>query len=175
MRGTLNYLRFLEEKVNASPSYDRLFDALYSIPYTYDHGPNGWSESNRAEDGIALRHLYFYETGCRAPLSEHGRFSTVLEMLVGLSIRIETDIMGEPGYDCPWKWFWLMLDNLGISDMTNDKFDQEVLEENVYTFLNHEYSKDGKGSLFPLSDWRGDQRCLSLWDQANRYMIENYL
>ena len=179
MDKVLKYLRFLEEKVNASPdgdvSYDKLFKALYDIPFTYERGPNAWSEINRAEDGIALRHLYFYETHDDPPLSVNGGFSTMIEMLVAMSVRIETDIMGEPGHDCPWKWFWLMLDNLDLSYMDDDHFDVEKVEENVYTFLNHDFGPNGEGSLFPLSEWKGDQRDLSIWDQTNRYMIENYL
>lgn len=171
----IRYLRFLEEKVNASPNYDSLFMALYDIPFTYDHGSTAWSELNRAEDGIALRHLYFSETYERAPLSEHGRYCTMIELLVGLSIRMETDLMGEPGSDYPSKWFWLMLDNLGIGYMDNAHFDRERLTENVYTFLNHDFGPNGEGSLFPLKEWAGDQRDMTIWDQANRYMIENYM
>ena len=66
-------------------------------------------DRNRAMDGLKLRHEdknAGYSVNC-----------SVLEMLIGMAIRCERDIMHVNGAgDRTIEWFWIMIGNLGLDN-----------------------------------------------------------
>lgn len=145
-------------------------------------------DENRIEDGLDLRTEWLeriHEAGYFFPETSLDYTScSVLEVLVGMAVRCENQIMWDPDYgDRTYIWFWEMLWNLldanGISseDCTNDNIDEFIacqVQEAVVSLLDRSYNFDGSGGLFPLRNPRRDQRHVELWTQMNQYMLENY-
>lgn len=125
-------------------------------------------DRNRELDGYELRRDFEFICNDHIP----GK-CTFLEMMVALSVRITNDVMG----DDPGKWFWLMIDNLGMLTYTDEAFGDwhtSDVETAVFTINARKWDKKGNGSLFPLSTKSVDQRKLDIWMQAQRYLAENY-
>lgn len=145
--------------------YEKLLQELHSIDFTYILE----RDANRAADGEDLRWRYVCEDGNRSILQWEQPCS-VLEMMVGLSIKME-DIMDDPEFgDRVSDWFWEMMDNMELSSMTNSRFDADYIHEKVYILLNREYEPDGKGGLFFIPDARKDLRDVEIWYQMNWYL-----
>lgn len=134
-------------------------------------------DENRAEDGHALRELYFQDTG-RAVEETLRPFCSVLEMLVGLSLRIERDITYRAYDDDHTKrWFWEMLENSGLIKFPDHRMtiDNANKAKGVICYiLDRTYEPDGSGGFFPLKHAASDQRKLELWYQADAYLAENF-
>lgn len=168
------YFRWLCSKVEADRCpeymrYSKLLSDLAGQEYRWD--PTIESDANRADDGLNLRLLYFNETGNKAGWSAP---CTVLEMLIAMSIRIEMDIMGYPGEDCPDRWFWETLGNLGLLEMTDDEYDPGFVDFVIQRWLTRTYKRNGAGGLFPLRKPSSDQRLVPIWDQMGEYLVERY-
>lgn len=150
----------------AGKSYWRLFRKLYSIPF-YWFIPN---DDNRASDGLKVREL-FLESESIDDEEWSGLECSMLEMLVGLSIRMEFEAIGDKDDG----WFWTLLKNVGLAEFSDDVYDKEVdllVEETVERVCGRTYKRNGEGGLFPLRDARGDQRKEELWYQMSSYLIE---
>ena len=141
----------------------QLFDTVYEYEYSID--------ANRAQDGISLRGRFQIETGTELPSGDVIPCS-VLEMMVALAVRCESDIMYIPSKgDRTYIWFWVMIDNLGLLKMTDDKYDPVIVEAAVFNFMNHMYEVDGEGGLFYVPG-RTDMRDMDVWYQLNQYLNE---
>ena len=143
--------------------YDTEFRWSYKVP----------TDANRARDGQLLRDRYANDTGDYILFSDKEETCSVLEMLVALSIRIEEDIMADPGFENPSKWFWTMLDNLKISELDDRRFDEAKAFDILDRWMSRSFKEDGSGSLFPLKHSIKDQRLVPIWDQANLYLNES--
>lgn len=145
-----------------------------------------WSidmDENRAVDGRELRRKW--DDQCFAPMDDI-QFDifmrepvSCLEVLVGLSIRIQDEIMWNPdkGDRVP-VWFWLMVDNLGLKDLDDDHFYGEVsvdrVIETLSIWMDREYTRDGIGSIFPIPKCNKDLRRMQIWSQMSEYFLEFY-
>ena len=156
-------------------SYDSLLEFLYHKPYTYTIR----MDENRAEDGIELRYIFGMENSIDyediSSGLDAGRDCSMLEMMVGLARRCESQIMidMEEGAQ-PERWFYIMLTNLGLRGFDNEHFDPEKADYITDRFLAHQYSYNGDGSLFSVCNPRHDMRRTDLWYQAMWYFTENY-
>lgn len=139
-----------------------------------------WSvpnDDNRAADGKKLRDMYRDEEDdyCRGiPFGE----CNILEMIIGLSIRCN-DMMFEPDEgNMISKWFWEMINNLGLMDFTDDAYfdlgGSREVDKIIDRLLDRTYRRNGKGGLFPLQNPKKDQRKVELWYQMSTYLLENY-
>lgn len=124
-------------------------------------------DENRAIDGLDLRKEYF------GRVFETEKVS-VLEVLLAFSRRIETEIMSyDPEKDKPYRWFWVMLCNLGLLDdeiCENEKKIDRILE----IWMSRKFSKRGKGNIFLTHKTDTDLRTVEFWWQMQRYMSEFY-
>ena len=160
--------------INAHPdgiSYEHLMEYLFYVEFIYSIE----MDENRAAAGIDLRYLYEYTTGNKN-LSKALRSKpcSVLEMMVALSNRIEVGVMGDSEVgDQTYKWFWVMIDSLGLMDMSDDNFDSEYVDDVIDKFLHREYEPDGTGGLFIIPDYRDDLRDIDIWYQVCAYL--NYI
>lgn len=124
-------------------------------------------DANRAHDGLDLRDQYSAETGNYLDIS---RPCSVLEMMVALAIRCETDIMYNPAAGNRTSiWFWMMIENLGLIYMTDQHHNKLKVKTVLSGFLNRTYDPDGKGSLFYIPGARGMQN-EEIWYQMNTYL-----
>ncbi len=156
--------------------YSELLSLLFETEYRWTNK----LDENRAADGITLRGYFMDPHVIDTPCN-------LLEMLVALSIKIETDLVSEPGDYKPHRWFWFMLDNLGLLQYVDSDFcfNEVVQILDAWTkkspISGTRYSKVGKKwgkisgevgtipSLFPVENAQNMQ----IWDQINRFLIEN--
>lgn len=176
MRAEESYYNFLCDLIHGVGyvKYSKLLHFLYSVEYVWD--PRIETDGNRADDGIQLRFRFRDSTGISIPRMP----CTLLEMMIALSCRLEADLFGEPGDDHPEKWFWIMVNNLGLIYMDDDHFDSVKASDIVGKMLSRDIGKLGEGGLFPLKKSRSgmgyrDQRKEPIWEQLNSFLRENNL
>lgn len=151
-------------------SYRLLLTTLSDIDFTYTLPMDG----NRADDGIDLRYRFGYECNhSDAMIASYldDMPCSVLEMMIALAIRCEDHIMCDPDIgDRTGKWFWDMIDSLGLLDMHDGKFNACIVYEIIDIFLNREYERNGKGGLFTVKHCTKDMRSIEIWYQLHRYL-----
>lgn len=126
-------------------------------------------DANRAEDGLALRYRFTYETGL--PEIYLAGPCSVLEMMIALVIRCEETIMDDPSVgDRTGQWFWGMIVNLGLGHMDNARFDAGYTQSVITKFLNRKYKPNGEGGLFTIKNCVYDLRDVEIWYQLNWYL-----
>lgn len=135
------------------------------------------NDDNRAYDGIALRDMFVDQTQYNQREYPEGDCS-ILEMLIGVAIRINDILIETEGEEKIACWFWEIIGNLGLIKFTDDclfelggliKIDQ-ILDR----FLGRKYNRNGEGGLFPLKNPEVDQRDVEIWYQMSEYLVENY-
>lgn len=148
-------------------SYRKLLKHLHNIEFTWFIP----KDDNRADDGIKLRRR-FALVNDDEELSDYiyGPCS-VLEMMIALAIRCEESIMDEVGLgERTGQWFWGMVNNLGLSPMSDSKFKVNVVDDIIARFLNREYEPDGRGGLFTIKHCDEDLRTVEIWCQLSWYL-----
>lgn len=155
-------------------SYDELLDYLYDCYFS----PNMEMDENRAEDGKELRWQFCHERGFDRDniLDEIGKRKkcTMLEMMVALAQRCESQITMDmdDGVHAE-RWFYPMLESLGLSGMKNGRMDERKADDVVNRFLSRHYTYFGEGSLFTVNNPKYDMRKTDLWYQAMWYIAEH--
>ena len=148
-------------------SFRKLLERLHSIEF-YCVIPK---DQNRAADGIDLRYRFAYDY---PGIENAERYLTgpcsVLEMMIALAIRCEEDFMDNPRYgNRTGQWFWGMINSLGLGSMTDDRYDEEYVDDVIDRFLNREYAPNGKGGLFTVRRCTRDLRDVEIWYQMTWY------
>lgn len=153
-------------------SFYYLLRALHRREF-YSLIPN---DDNRGTDGQELRSEFRRLEHQELSVNWFKAPSTVLEMLIALSRRMVLTFVGtdiEADYDY---WFWEMIDNLGLGDLTDSQFlDKDgpyIVDDILNTFLERTYTADGRGGLFPLENPRTDQREVEIGFQKEHYALE---
>lgn len=155
-------------RVHNGVSYNKLFKLLHSIEFTFTI-PN---DINRARDGVDLRYRFslYKDNELIMKVLDNGPCS-VLEMIIALAIRCEETIMDDPRYgNRTSQWFWNMLRNLDISDMSDDIFDEKYVLDKIDDFLFRRYEPNGKGGLFYIRNCAYDLRDEDIWTQLCWYL-----
>lgn len=169
----MQYLRWLEHFVldRRQAHYALLFKHLHQREFTY---PLPMDEA-RAKDGLELRDQFAREKGFSYEEIEdilQGPCS-VLEMMVGLALRMEISLMTNPDEgDRTGVWFWGMLVTMKLGPMTDENYSREYVDERIDIMLNREYRANGEGGLFALRHADRDMRDVEIWYQMNFYLIE---
>lgn len=156
----------------SSMAYRDLLIKLDSIQFTYIIP----LDSNRYEDGIALRYKFGQE--CNIPPGFIAteidiRPCSVLEMMIALALRCEEDIMSDSELgDRTGSWFWTMISSLGLEEMKGSWFDPMYVESIIDRLLNRQFKPNGRGGLFTLKNPPQDLRTVEFWYQAMWYLSE---
>lgn len=152
--------------------YSRLLSYLFERDF-YEIIP---MDANRAEDGMNLRYDFandLHLNHAEACSILDIRPCSILEMMVALARRCEVHIMADYNLgDRTGKWFWDMIDSLGLSGMTNEQFDMYFVNGILYSFMEREYLPNGKGGLFTLKNPDQDMRNVEIWYQMCLYLRE---
>jgi len=173
MSGTLDdqyfawlYSLVADVKARKGPgTYWNLLKKLFCTEFAW-FVPN---DDNRAEDGRELRFEWassvdvyvdrdWVELGC-----------SFLEMLIGLSRRLEfqTDQAAE-------FWFWHLIGNLGLLGHDDGcRFLEEDVEDRTNAVIQRTYDRNGNGGLFPLQRSKKDQTKIEIWYQLNEYLLQD--
>ena len=155
---------------NPSRSYTLLLEAMFNYDFTWRVA----NDDNRAEDGTALRDDFCDIVGSW----EGSRFifepCTVLEMLIALAKRLAFETDEDDMDEGLLVWFWRMVDNLGLSTLTDDDYDDHLVRRVLNVFVLRRYDRSGNGGIFPLSHPTEDQRETEIWLQMSAYLIEGF-
>lgn len=153
-------------------SYTRLLHYLDNEEFVYILE----MDENRMEDGIDLRYRFGYEMNYPREVIENSLGDdscSVLEMMVALSIRCEEGFMDDIDEgNRTGEWFWNMIENLGLGNMTNLNFNERYSSTVIRKFLNRKYTSNGKGGLFTVKKPKYDMRDVEIWYQMMWYLDE---
>lgn len=172
-----DYFHWLCEQVmieQEDRAYWLLAKDLHRMPF-YSLVPH---DENRAMDGVTLREDYLSEINCPKYVRLDLEECTLLEMLVALARRMNYETEdAHREVDHTAKWFWEMMDNLGLSEFDDDNYvrDGEGLlqvDDILERLVERGYSRNGEGGLFPLRRPDCDQRKAEIWYQMNAYLME---
>ena len=160
------------ELYSGTGTYYNLMTYLYSRQFTWSLMMDG----NRASDGLETRFIFVdqsEEYTYRDVYIYLTHSCNVLEMMTALAARCENHIMGDPSQtDNTGKWFWEMITNMHLEDMTDDRYDESYVDMVVTNMLNHNYKENGDGGLFRINDPYKDMRLVDIWCQLSWYLNE---
>lgn len=156
-----------------SRQYRKLLNYLNRLPFI----PIYEMDKNRESDGLNLRRRFIYEF--RLPddflsdLDAKRPKASILEIMVALSLRCEEQIMADDYYGnrLP-RWFWSMIDSLGLYGQIDSEFDKTYVSCIIDRFINHEYERNGNGGLFTIHSNRHDMRKAEIWAQLMWWLNE---
>lgn len=164
------YFEWLVDLIDGeSYEYSRLINHLYDVPFRYFF-PH---DENWAGHGEYLRYEFSYDKGID-PKYESEAPCSLLEMFVALAKQIGFIIIGD---DDTARWFWFFMENLELTEYTDDKFNLEKVDYILEKFMNRDYDSDGFGSCFrdEKQDEKQDLELKSrdLWYQMSWYFDQN--
>lgn len=169
-----DYYQWLLERIDGHKepyyNYSLLLNELHNIEFT-------WSierDENRAFDGKELRFAYMDEENVPDIFYKEAPCS-VLEALIGLSLRCYEDIMWGDEKFHEADLFWIMIENLGLMKCDDEHFSRDYIHQQVNKWLSREFKYDGEGSIFPLKHVHRDQRKVEIWLQMCGYLNEYIL
>lgn len=174
------YFSFLYEIISRDfeKSHSLLMQHLHGIPF-YSIIPN---DENRGEDGKKLRDIFNKERPNIGLSLCSDDPCTMLEMLIGLSFRMENELKGG-AYEMPVKeCFWTLINNLDLFWCNDDEFKKwptpKLVSDRIKILLERWYERDGHGGLFPLKykimPVGKDQRQVEIWYQMSEWLLENF-
>lgn len=168
----LNYFEYL---VSLVPFLGRNYNILLRVAHTvsfYELVPN---DTNRAVDGLELRDRYHSAFGTWPDVPD---YCTFLEMLIGLSIRMNDQTYAVNHADMSSYWFWKLMENLGVTDYHDESWETPGAIESLVirfgTVVERRYEPNGNGGLFPLRNPNKNQRTIELWYQMMSWLEENF-
>ena len=139
------------------------FHKLLAFLFQQDFIPSCEMDASRAEDGRDLRYRFAQEKSIPyAALNSatSGMSCSMLEMMVGLSIRIEEHIMADSeAGNRVGQWFWSMVVSLGLAAMDDARFNegraQFIGKVNDSFPVDREHPPDGLLYTDEIPDGRG--------------------
>lgn len=169
MSSCSEYYEWLMAIIDGPGRYSRVLDLLWHIEF-YSIIPN---DDNRAADGAELRYYYEDATGY---ICEKGGACTVLEMIIGLALRIENDFLYDEEFgDRTDIWFWDMFYCLGLGDYDDQNFEEAPVREIIEDFLDRRIDDKGRiRTLFPVIGSGQKWSELEIWWQLNKFILEKY-
>lgn len=153
---------------------------MLDILYRTDFRWSIHNDDNRISDAIELR--YNYQEDCSVEEKELLELlnvpCSVIEVICGLAIRMDETLRDPEGAHVN-RWFWELIDNLGLIDYTDEAYEkgvwsQEDVMKILDIFMDRTYDELGRGGLFPRKFCDKDQRITELFSQMNGYLNENY-
>lgn len=132
-------------------------------------------DENRAIDGENLRYLCIKNmpNDFKFPREFIKSKCTLLEMMIALAIRMESDVMADSdvGNRVPF-WFSCMIESLGLVQMTNDNYDERRVKRTLLKLDARSYRPNGRGGLFYIPNTREDLTKVDYWFQAMWYLVK---
>lgn len=164
------YFHWLVPQVRDPGHQRKTYEDLLMLMHTKEFLHIVGNDENRMQDGFDLRTEFLHESEAPGSLKpEDFGPCSVLEVLIGLSRRMEFSASGEPE-----GWAWQLLVNLGLEKMSDplSRRKAAVVDEVLERLVWRNYNPDGSGGFFPLSDPDEDQTRLELWYQLSAYIEE---
>lgn len=171
-----SYLQWLRELVDEQNRYSFLINFLFELEFVWVVE----RDFNRLKDGCSLRDKFSDYSGLECEESWIDWPCSILEMLIGLSYRIETVLYDPSDGDRLSKWFWVMVSNMGLRGCTDDNVAGDLETARAYIckqvdgMINRKYDEEGRDcALFRRPEGSiTDYREAEIWVQANDFMME---
>lgn len=171
-----SWLCDLTQVITEETSYLLLAKDLFNKDF-YWFVPN---DDNREKDGLKLRDTFAAEAGYNIYNALDNKPCSMLEMIMGLAIRINYMMEDLDNIDNSVKWFWHILKNLDLIRYSDDTYyapgvyGKAKVDNILNIVLARKYKRNGDGGLFPLKNTKNDQRKVEIWYQLSEYLVENY-
>ena len=173
--GRDRYFEWLMDDVKGS-YYDTMLFKLHSVNFLMDEKE---MDLPRIQDALSLRKQFVKETGGHFEIVNVPKHTcTFLELLIAMSARLENDILHELDKgDRHIDWFWMFIDNLGLTDATNDHWTYSLdryVDKRCKNIVERSFGRNGQDGLFiVLSHPDKDLRTIDLWTQMCWWVMEN--
>lgn len=174
-----SYFRWLVKIIGFKDINSCKYISMLSYMYSTDFkltDPIVGHDDNRLNDGFDLRADYSNGFTVEDIPDSFGEPVNILEVLVAFARRIDDDIMYDGNLHAS-KWFFLMIENLGMIDFTDDRLgidwnidDEEQILDRM---MSRQYDRNGFGGLFPIKNSKYDQREIELWYQMQEWFNHN--
>lgn len=145
-------------------TYSRLLRHLFVTDYIYVLK----RDEDRAEGGKNLRVVFSNSENIYIDDVKSGNCS-VLEMLIALAFHLEDNSRLNHTI-----WFIEMINNLGLGEFSDTFYDANAVDAILNKWMNRLYDHDGQGNIFKITDFHGDMRTMTTWDQMNAYLVDKY-
>lgn len=153
-------------------NYGMLARSLHSIEFRAQLP----ADKNRGMDGMQLRVDFMQLHGPYGSSTNRGP-CTMLEFFVALAKRMSFLMNGNNSRHRSEYYFWVMMNNLGLKKLTDDKWDylngDFYVEDAIWRIQNRQFDYSGAGGIFPLRYPRQDQRGVEFWYQMQAWLGEN--
>lgn len=165
LKDYFDWLYFMVVPNPGKNQYRKLLTTLHSIEFRYfvDY------DENRASDGENLR-WYYVDDGGNDEILRWKEPCTVLEMIISLAMHMDNIVGDTDGELDIVHWFWMMMYNLDLDWMFDDRFDKSYLNGRVKMFLDRTYQPDGEGNIIYISGCDTDLRDVEIWWQMCWYL-----
>lgn len=121
------------------------------------------NDKNRLDDAIEMR-LRFGHIMRDHPIG-------IFEVMVALAYRAEKTIMHDDSKgDRTSRWFWSMIDSLGLTYYQDDCYKPKEVRDILDRFICRKYAPNGAGGLFTVRPPHKDMRRVEIWDQLCLYL-----
>ncbi len=168
------YITWLVEEMNVVPykNYGMLLRELYRYEF---YGVVKYDE-DRGADGLVLRETWADDVGYTGDIFFGP--PRVLETLIGISLRMESQIFGGPWAD-EWDYkriFWDLVNNLGLVkyDEILSSSDYEEIGTVLDQFLSKVSRRDSFPNIFKFCVTPKNLRKMNLWNQMHLYISEKW-
>lgn len=153
--------------------YHSMLDTLWHMRFE----PNFKNDSDRAKDGIELRSFYLdiikkrYDSDFGDNAMDIVGNCRMLEMLVAVCIQLYDMMYMFVPNNTVFRWFWEIIENLGIDYLTDDRYSLYNGERVVTVLFEAIVNRDpildssGCGGFFGLKKWTEKE----IWYQMNEY------
>jgi hypothetical protein len=91
-------------------------------------------------------------------------------MIISLAMHMDKIVGDSDGELNLVHWFWLMIDNLDLAWMTDDKYEKAYVYGRVAIFLDRKYEPDGEGNIIHIPGCEDDLRDVEIWCQMCWYL-----
>lgn len=166
------YFNWLCRQAMNNPKARDNMSKILEMLYTLEFQPLMKEDENRWIDGNDIKYRFAWDNEYSYDYIDDNliRRCSILELMVAMAYKIEDRYMAEmTGPSQASRWFFAMLDSLGLATMTNDNYDEEEVVRKIDIFNNREYEFDGRGGLFTIYNPIDDQRTIEIWRQMSTY------
>ena len=179
-----SYMRWLCDRMHFKPvqsGYEWLCEKLISSTFRVDKRVP--DDVKAVSEALYLRSTFAFKNNLSA-MDSRGFYRslgpcTVLEIVAVLvekmSFLLNANLLAS---NYPACLFFELMDNIGLSYLNDDCFEDEegdeIADEIINTFVERTYDWSGEGGLFPLENAPEDMRYVDLLRQLDLYLIERY-
>lgn len=141
--------------------YENMLLDLYNTPFEV----KVHNDENRLDEAYKLRDIYG---------GPHDNPGNCFEVLIVLAKDVDDILWDSRHGDRTKEWFWMMMENMGLTEYTNPNYNEGRVAIAIDIFVNRKFAKNGSGGPFPLRRPLSNMRRIEWWYALNAYVNENF-